>query len=544
MKRQRSKISPQRTSVQGVSVQKKGAADSASEKRVIFGVLFAVVLLSAIGLRVFKANHTGISYDEALTCFRYCDSVESALTKFDPGDGSSTNNHLLNSIFIHYSQKHFGSYEHYIRIPSLLAGIVFSLSIGYIVLKTIGGGFLRAATLGLVCFTPFVFDYSYLARGYALALGALYAAIAFVIWLLGHRIRYRWWIVPVMVISMLNFLAFGSMLSAMLVLAGFNAVFVLLYSWQIVRNCPSRLRAIAVNLMSIFAISFGLIFLLYRQIYKNILGGRAISKMDAGWKGLTSFVDFLNDLLIRSVFGIDGLGVVLFYAAIVLLGVAVLFHLYKSGSAIKGGAWRQGFGTGSPAAFMLIVTGVTLILVFVYGVILDKSLGRLRSQVFLVPQVLISCVIIMEKFGAGLGKRSLAKVVYGVIVVLVAGVTLNRLPSPYRFNPHSISGPLLRKLKAIDPDKTWSIGLSKDLRLAAMGLKYYGQFDYKFNFVPRDPKAQGPKAFDIVLYKIGKQPKKHLYLEWDYFSKFSTAVGVYCTLPEEKVVIDATPTVD
>ena len=77
----------------------------------VFVFLFFLILLSSVALKIYKADRTGIIYDESLTFQRYCDSVRTALTSFDPASASSTNNHLLNSIFIHYAHKYFNFYE-------------------------------------------------------------------------------------------------------------------------------------------------------------------------------------------------------------------------------------------------------------------------------------------------------------------------------------------------------------------------------------------------------------------------------------------------
>ncbi|MCK4958232.1 MAG: hypothetical protein KAT00_02510, partial [Planctomycetes bacterium] len=401
----------------------------------IFTVLFALILLAAISTRIYKANHAGISYDEAMTAFRYCDSVERAMTSFDPKDSSSTNNHILNSILIHYAGKYFKSYEHYIRIPSLTAGIIFSLCIAFIVCKTIDGPAMRAATLALVCFTPFVFDYSYLARGYALALAAVYAEIAVVIWLLNHRIAYRWMMVPIIVISFLNFMAFGSMLSSMLALAAFNGVFALLYSWRIIREKQGRLKIIAINLISIFVMSSGLTFLLYRGMYKNMIGSRAMTKMNSVWQGWPSLVEFLNELLIVRVFRRgNNFGAFVFYAFVAMLMVAIGLHIYRFVKSTRNKTTRPSSGIDNPAAFMLLVTAAMFVMIFVYSIIFDKSLGRLRSQVFLTPLVLISCVIILEKFAAAVSKPPFDRLAYAVVLLLVVSVALEKLPSFRRFD--------------------------------------------------------------------------------------------------------------
>ncbi|MCK5172228.1 MAG: hypothetical protein KAR47_02485, partial [Planctomycetes bacterium] len=432
------------------------------------------------------------------------------------------------------------SYEHYIRIPSLTAGIIFSLCIAFIVYKTIDGAALRVTALALLCFTPFIFDYSYLARGYALALAAFYAEIAVVIWLLSHRIAYRSMVVPIVVISLLNFMAFGSMLSSMLALAAFNAVFAGLYSWRIIREKRGRLKIIAINLVSIFAMSSGLIFLLYRGMYKNMIGSRALTKMNSGWHGWSSLGDFLNQLLIVRVFARgNNFGAFVFYAVIALLLAAIGLHIYRFVESARNKTSRRSRGIDNPAAFMLLVTAAMFIMIFVYSIILNNSLGRLRSQVFLTPLVLISSVIILEKFAAAVSKPPFDRLAYAVVLLLVVSVTLGRLPSFRRFDKYSMTGPLVRMLKAIDPNKKWSMGFSEPMGLLYMAFRYYQQFGYNLTFAPKKPPATNPSNFDVVIYRMGRQPEKSLCIDWEYFSDFSVAVTINSALPSDKVIINA-----
>jgi hypothetical protein len=504
--------------------------------RKLFVFLFFVVLLSCVGLRIYKADRAGISYDESLTFQRYGGSVEAALTMFDPRDASSTNNHVLNSIFIHYARKCFGFYEHFIRIPSLTAGIIFSLAMAYIIYKTIQSRAIRIVSLAVILLVPFVFDYSYLARGYSLALAGIFAEIAFVVWLLEHKIKFRWWPIVAVIISAMNFLAFGSMLSSMITLAGFNLTFILIYSPRIFRDARSRLKAVILNLVSISALTSVSLFVLYRGLYKNILGGRVITKINKGWRGWPSLVDYLHNLLVRRVFGAtDGLGAIIFWAAIGLLAIGILFGIYKFCKAIKAGAWGDYAKFESGASFVLVVTGVVLILLFVYSVILHRSPGlprRTRSQVFLIPLVLSSSVIILDRLAYGIGNKTMGRIVRCAVIAIVMLVTLRNLPSPYRMGRQTLSGPVLRKLKAVDPEKTWNIAFSEEMKLFYMGFVYYGQFDYKFNI------ARAGK-YDVLICRAEERPKGAVSLNWAPFDDSVSQVVINCPLPADRVVIEA-----
>ena len=506
--------------------------------RKVFVFLFFVVLLCTVGLKIYKADRTGIIYDESLTFLRYCDSVHTALTSFDPDDASSTNNHLLNSIFIHYARRCFGFYEHFIRIPSLLAGIVFSLTLAYIIYKTIHSGPMRVVSLAMVSLVPFVFDYSYLARGYALALAGIYAEIAFVLWLLEHKIKLRYWPIVAVVISAMNFLAFGSMMSSMIVLAGFNATFILLYSSKIFSNASGRFKPVILNLVSISLLTCVSVFFLYRSIYKNILGSWAMIKISRGWKGWPSFVEYLRNLLVGKVFGPAGvLGTIIFWTAIVLIVIGVVIYIYRLCKAIKARLRTEYMKIDSPASFVLIVTCVTIAMLFIYSVILNRSPGlprRVRSQMFLIPMVLTSGLIILDRLAYGMHQKSMRQIVRAAVITIVLLATVRNLPSPYRMGGMTLSGPVLRKLKEIDPEKTWNIAFSEQMKLLYMSFLYYRQeqFGYKFNIV-----RQG--KYDVLICRPQERPPGTVSLNWTPFDDSVSQVVINCPLPADRVVIEA-----
>lgn len=206
--------------------EKKAAVETEQWlSRKTFVWLFILILLSSIAYKIYKTDYTGISFDESYSFTDFGLRIEDALTKYP-----TPNNHVINSILIHFAYNAFKSYEHFVRIPSLTFGIMLSLSLAYITCKVIRTNALRIAVLAAVSFSAFVFDYSYLARGYAIALGAIFVGIACICRFLTTKIRYanRW--LPILVLICMNFFAFGSMLSTVFILAAVNLVFILLYS--------------------------------------------------------------------------------------------------------------------------------------------------------------------------------------------------------------------------------------------------------------------------------------------------------------------------
>ena len=134
----------------------------------MYGVLFWAVLLFAITMLLYRADGTGMSHDESKSFARYSKDIHTATHKFN-----STNNHVLNSIFMHYAHNMFGSYEQFIRVPSTGAGIIFMLSVSYIIRKTVRSKPLQLVSMLLLCFSNSYYSYLFMARGYSYALMSL-----------------------------------------------------------------------------------------------------------------------------------------------------------------------------------------------------------------------------------------------------------------------------------------------------------------------------------------------------------------------------------
>ncbi len=506
-----------RTSTRNKSTHKAAKNTMTLISNKVFAITFALVLLAGISFKIYKAYHIGIGYDESYTFDHFCDSVHTALTSYV----NPNNNHVLNSILICFAHKYFGSYEHFIRIHSILFGILFSLSVAYIIHKTIESKILKIILLGLVLFNWLVFDLSFLARGYSIALGAIYAGIAIISGLLRKKIKYTYRWVPVVVIVLMNFFAFGSMLSCIFVLFSINAIFILFYSPSIFRDAPNRRNPVCLNLISIPSFTFVLLYLLYMNIYKDIWNARN------RFATATSFGSHMKQLLVETMIAQGNIFTVIVYSVFVFLtGVSVLFGIYQLWLKAKNGTWRLYLRSDDLCVFIYLVTAITASAMFIHSALLNMSLGYMRNGVFLVPLVLISAGALLDRFWKSLSNIKLpGYFIRGCIVVVTVLLTLQSLPSPHiikmrGWDQQCISGPLLHRLRDIDPDRIWQIGFSRETSYRIkVPLLYYRHFGYKFRFAHS-------RDWDVgILYKTEK-PTKAIYLDKDYFIKFNCYVVV------------------
>jgi len=521
----------------------------------VYTLVFFLIILFSIGLKIYKANHAGIIYDERANFQLFAGSLHRAMNVF-----TTTNNHVLNSVFMYYAKKYFSFYEHFIRIPSLSAGILFSLSIAYVVYKTIRSRALQVAALALVSLVPLVFNYSFLARGYSFALAGIFTQIAFVLWLFDHKIKFHYWPIPVVVISLMNFLALGAMLSSILLLVAFNITFILLYSPKAFSNGPGKLKTIIVNLVSIGLLSFVLLFGLYRNIYKDILNNPVLKEISTRMRGWPGFTNYLYNILIAKVFRLNSsFATVILYTFLCLLAIAIAFHLYRFFKRIKKRTWIGYLKAAEPDLFLPVVAGLTVIFMFIQCVVMKKGLGLARNHVFLTPLVLICGIIAIDRFVCCVKKKP-ALALRIIVSIILVSVTVRNFPSPYRMGIQTISGPVLRKLKAIDPDKTWHIAFTEKMVNRTVGFFYYKDHDYKFKMLKGKmgevvicKKDEWPehaiRHYSFVVSgeedgeaRIGTKripPEPAVCLDWDYFSKSNCVVVLNCSVPRDRVVVQA-----
>jgi len=541
--------------------------------------IFVLVLLFSLGLKIYKADYSGVIYDESMTFFHFSQTLDDAVGKF-----TSTNNHVLNSVLVYFAYQWFGTYEHFVRVFSLSAGIIFSLSLAYVIYKTIQSAPLRVAALAWISFVPFVFDYSYYARGYAYMLAALMMQLALILFLLEHKIRFRFFWIPVLAFSLLNFISFGALISSVLVLGAMNLVFVFFYAPRIFRDPPSRWQPVLFSGVGIFLATFLFVFLLFHKIYDKILDNPVFQEISGGWFGWPTFVlTFRRVFLVQvlqaglswekfvwgaallslvlitgvSIYCIAGafrtqtdkavwsrprIGNLLLLAAaaaglfLLFLGVfqeknlsrggykvMAAFFLFVSAGAL---AWKSLFQIHYQKNLIPLVTGWTWVIVIFYGVVINKSIGLARNNVYFIPLVILTGAILLDRVLGRLPRPAWRHALTGVgCFAMVALLARNPVSPHYCYSRGaSISRPLLRKLTALDPHRVWKIAITKDLSWT-MQFLYYREFGYRF-LLPRDVKEPAKVEWDLVIFPLQKAPENAVCFDRDYFDKANCAVVI------------------
>lgn len=503
--------------------------------RRLCGILLVGLVILAAGLFVYKCHCTGVTYDEFMSLRDYARSVHEARHNY-----TSTNNHVLNSILIYASKSWFGGYEQFIRIFPMLSGIVFFVSIAYVITRTVSNRWLWIFGLAMLFCVRQVLNYLVMARGYTYGLSAmgLYPAVVFYFMQRPVPLRHCW--APIVLLSVINFLSLGSMISCVFVMFAMNAVFVLIYSPMLYTGAVSKIKTIVIHGVSIAALSGLLLILLYRPILQGVLHAAEnpyVANIAESWKGWSSYKVFIANLLRNEIFREAGTGAGLAMVFYVLFGVFVIIHAVQWFKAVRHGRWGIYFTEQRCGFFILLSFCLYFAAVFVYAVVLKKSPGILRNHVFMIPLFLLTFVWMAD----GVLRLIRAEAVRGIGVVVLAllmgWIAFDRRPLLREINDQgmAMSRPTLQRLRALDPEKEWAIGFSKEMQYHYMGFHYYKLFDYQFNVV------QG-QGCNVYICRPEERPARSLVLDYDYFYQYhNCCVVLLGPQDDNKVIYEARP---
>ncbi len=138
-------------------------------------LLHALIVLIGLSLLFFvayKASTTSFTHDESYT---YLDYVHFRFLDILSFKHSYTNNHILNTIFMKYSELIFGTSEFTLRLPNISAFFVYLL-FTFFILKT-QNRILMLPLFLIMALNPFLLDFFGLARGYGLSIGLMIVSL-------------------------------------------------------------------------------------------------------------------------------------------------------------------------------------------------------------------------------------------------------------------------------------------------------------------------------------------------------------------------------
>jgi hypothetical protein len=503
-----------------------------SPKRVVFasflndktslytlGILVLVTGL-AIGFRIFKALKTGIIYDEVYSLFNFGTSYSNALTLYK----NPNNNHVINSILMNFCRIHFSDCENFFRIHTILFSGIYCISIAYLAWTLFVNRFLRFFFMILLSFQWFVFDLSFLARGYSIALAAIYGGLALLVFFLKRKMPFsRIWL-PNLILVGINFLALGSMLSALEVVFALNLSYIILFSHRVFYPAQKRIKSLFVHLTAVPVFSGILLYLLYKSIYRDIFASREHF-------GKEALCTHLKEVLWTNMLAADSPWARWVYILFLALTAAALcygiFSLFKA----KGSGKASYFDPSTPQSFIVYTTIILFVILYVYRNVLEMSLGYARNSVFLIPLFLMFCGVLLDGMLADITHILRHRIVLAVICISVGMTAFAARPSPYavkvyEWDLQSMVGPLMHDLKKIDPQRTWKIAVTQGTRYTNLSLQYYLFRGYKFQYA-------NSADYDVLICRDSENITFGRWYKEDFYDYFRCRIGINPNLSQK-----------
>ena len=478
-----------------------------------FWICFFLLIVFAIIFKLYKAHVTGMTVDEATSVYTFSQELTDALRRY-----RTPNNHVLHSVLLWLTRQKFSSYIHWFRIPACFFGIMYTLAVAYLTRKVVNNRVLLLGVLAVVLFSRHVFDYTYLARGYALSLGAFFAGIGVLLYLLKRKIPFKHCWLPILILSLINYICLGSLLSTLFVLFPLNAYVVLFCAGRFFKNPPHPLVSRLVMGLSVPAVSGASLYLLYRHIIP--LMDEIIKKY---FKLGPEFFGFFREALVGwglpvRVFGIGLLADLLLWSVALLIFISLAGLLYYASrikisfkAAIKQIDWAQ------PAVFIPMITLLSFIFMYVYRDLSGRSLGLARNHLFMITLSFLCVGILVDRFYETLTKPALQRLIRIGAAVIFFSIMVGNFPSFYAAGGKTCSKSVLDRLAGVDSTKTWVIRLSDKMRNCGRALYYYNTYGYKS--VMHYNAKQYP--YDVTIWTMAEKPDEvpAVHLDEDWFSR-------------------------
>ena len=136
-------------------------------------IVFVCAAAALICFDLYKAAHASLTHDESWTYLHYVH--ESFMDIISYRDADSANNHILNTLLMKLSESLFGNSELALRLPNILAHILYLFFILKLFYRYSNNFFILFFVLANA--NPFLLDFFSLARGYGLAIGLMTAGL-------------------------------------------------------------------------------------------------------------------------------------------------------------------------------------------------------------------------------------------------------------------------------------------------------------------------------------------------------------------------------
>lgn len=370
----------------------------------IYTYLILVIGIVLVTMMCIKAGMSSFTHDES---FSYLEYIKDSFMDILSYRNSYTNNHVLNSLGMKYSEIVFGSSELALRLPNLMAMLIY-LVFGYKILKnSVSNTFLITGFI-LLAFNGSVTDLFGVARGYGLSFGFMMMAIYYLlIYVENFKLKHIYGFHVAMVLAVLsNF----NMLTVYITLIGVLGVFFIVKS---ILDNQGWLKALSYNSVHVIPVIIA-VAVLFEPVRRVL----TYSELDFGGKN-----GFVEDTIVQIVINFtQGIPMnSLFFNSIV--GIVILSVLGASAFiVVKLKKEKLVFLESFKGLVLLNLTLliITLVIIFTH-VIIGTDYPVARFSLYLLPLFLTHLVLFLsaihEYYFAALSKGLLIFLSIGSIIM-------------------------------------------------------------------------------------------------------------------------------
>ena len=476
----------------------------------LFLFSFIIVLLSAIGFRLFKATHSGMLFDELFSIFQYSENLKTVFTLYD-----APNNHILNSFILHFTARIFNFSEYYPRIHAVVFSIIYSVGMFVIIRKIFTHNIIALSALLVLLFNIYIFDLSILARGYTIALAVIaveiYLALRFID-NMDQQLSCQLVIKTAIVFSVLNFLAFAASFTSLVCLVAicFGLVVYLLINGIKSKNYTAffLFTGITVLLTGIFfaAILLPIFSQFAETVQKSNISGNA-------WNEFTLYIGNLFSLFTGDFFITNRHNSIIFFALVVFL--LFRFYLIRPGSASFSDKY---------SIFFLFFFLVYVFLLYINLAVFRTYLGYPRNHVFLIPVFILAAFVLLESMILWNSSKAFNAIISTISIILMTGFIF-RFPSTHvieisNWKYQSITKPLITDLMKLDKKRHWTIFYDSSFSYATYW--FYTNY-YNISTVTKDKLLHGYNS-SVKITDIEKTTETNAAFKYDFYRQFGALV--------------------
>ena len=330
---------------------------------------------------VYQAHTCSFTHDES---YSYLNYPHHSFMHILSHESAYTNNHLLNSLGMKYSEILFGSSELSLRLPNLLALVLF-MFYSYMLFKQSNRWFALAAFVVLIS-NSYLIDLFSMARGYGLSIGFMFMAIYHLIQIFIKKRKKR----DIILFHVAALLAALGNFTMLLMYAGALCTYFFALLIQFKLNSKTALVAWSVNKWNLIMVVFS-ISILYEPVR------RVMKHNSFDFGGKASFVESTVGSVINNGFygfyftpsTVSAIHILV----LLLVTVSFVYILYR---------WLRSDGTSIDRSLDLIISNFLLIAICVITIVQHFILGSDylvdRFAMFLWPIFLLNFFFFLQIF--------------------------------------------------------------------------------------------------------------------------------------------------